>query len=166
MKFILEDDRTKDRLQLWAQGKCLELPTFFFWKSGVQQQQRSQIGLLRSLLFYDLKDHDDLIPELLSEEWVEKLKLASHGILVTFDWTVSKLKSFLTRLVDLAEGGLGICFFIDGLDEYEGDYQEITEHFSPVYLRLQSLSSSAYRVDRAWRSRKLSDADPSSDCKI
>jgi hypothetical protein len=45
-------------------------------------------------------------------------------------------------------------------------YQEITEYFSPVYLRLQSLSSSAYRVDRAWRSRKLSDADPSSDCKI
>lgn len=49
MKCLYDDKRTKRLLTQWVDNQPLCLATFFFWNSG-PRQQKSQTGLLRSLL--------------------------------------------------------------------------------------------------------------------
>ncbi|TGO25742.1 hypothetical protein BPAE_0073g00080 [Botrytis paeoniae] len=67
MKFIVDDPRSSDYAGTWAQNIPLEIPSFFFWSSG-DKAQRSQSGLLRSLLYEILEKHCTLIPEVFSKE--------------------------------------------------------------------------------------------------
>jgi hypothetical protein len=61
MKQVYDDDRTQNYLKIWISNKPLCTPTFFFWNSGTKEQ-RSQIGLLRSLLFQVLDQTPKLVP--------------------------------------------------------------------------------------------------------
>jgi hypothetical protein len=45
------------------------------------------------------------------------------------DWSLRVLKDAFRSLINKTLGKLTFCFFIDGLDEYEGDYWEIAEYF-------------------------------------
>ncbi|KAI9641247.1 hypothetical protein NHQ30_010047 [Ciborinia camelliae] len=45
------------------------------------------------------------------------------------DWSLRALKQAFKSLIKNTLGKLRFCFFIDGLDEYEGDYWEISEYF-------------------------------------
>jgi ABC-type glutathione transport system ATPase component len=56
MKHIYDDRRTEQYLRMWAKSKTYGVPrlplcfaTFFFWNSGTEEQ-KSQLGLIRSLL--------------------------------------------------------------------------------------------------------------------
>jgi hypothetical protein len=61
MRYIYENDRTKQELKAWAGAMPSITCGFFFWKSG-DEYQRSQSGLLRSLLFEILQRDRKLIP--------------------------------------------------------------------------------------------------------
>ncbi|KAH7360260.1 hypothetical protein BKA65DRAFT_492710 [Rhexocercosporidium sp. MPI-PUGE-AT-0058] len=128
MKFIVDHDKTREMLGVWARGTNLETPSFFFWSSG-DPGQRSQEGLLRSLLYEILIKHPELVPVVFPELWKRQSELASSNVANTpSTWTLAKLKNAFARLV--AASSLWICFFIDGLDEYDGDYEELAEYFS------------------------------------
>jgi hypothetical protein len=60
MKHIFDDERTRRYLRCWAQDTPLCVATFFFWNSG-SKEQKSQVGLLRALLFQVLSQYPDLI---------------------------------------------------------------------------------------------------------
>ncbi|KAL1623368.1 hypothetical protein SLS56_008309 [Neofusicoccum ribis] len=117
MKYILGHDTTTDLLQSWAKDKTLITASHFFWVSGTELQ-RSQEGLLRSLLFQILKQHCGLIPEVCMSHWEE-------AVPEFFDpRSIEKLSDALARLAKIHED-YRICLFIDGLDEYEGEKSEI-----------------------------------------
>lgn len=71
MKYIFNSATTDKYLTRWAGRSKLCKVGFFFWNSG-NTQQRSQLGLFRSLLYDVLRKNRDLIPILLPEQWAAK----------------------------------------------------------------------------------------------
>lgn len=125
MKFIWSHERTQQELLRWAGDKFLFTGQFFFWYSG-SLLQKSQEGLLRSLLYEVLRQCPRLIrkiwPELMKDDYMPpQLQLIS--------WSRQDLLGALQRLIQLDEIPKKFCFFIDGLDEYdspgEGDLSEL-----------------------------------------
>ncbi|KAK0106605.1 hypothetical protein ONS96_004226 [Cadophora gregata f. sp. sojae] len=130
MKFIVDHEKTSELLGAWAPGKSVETPTFFFWKNG-HKDQRSQGGLLRSLLYDILRKYPALVPIVFPDVWTRNSELASHSVSSTLDpWSLTKLQKAFARLVVCKT--IRVCFFIDGLDEYEGDHEELAAFFAQL----------------------------------
>ncbi|KAF5876348.1 putative small s protein [Botrytis fragariae] len=113
MKFIVGDPRSRGYAETWAHNTPLETPSFFFWNSG-DEVQRSQSGLLR----------------IFPKEWKTAFENTLHNVPIkAIDWSLPVLKKSFRTLIEKTSGILSFCFFIDGLDEYEGDYWDIAEYF-------------------------------------
>ncbi|KXG49909.1 uncharacterized protein PGRI_058770 [Penicillium griseofulvum] len=114
MKFLSESSRVKKRLESWAEGRPLIFARFFFWNSG-DKTQMSLEGLYRSLLFETCRQMPILIPRLFPELW------ASSNTGVT-QIRFHEVRDAFTRLIkEESSSECYFCFFIDGLDEFEGD---------------------------------------------
>ncbi|KAF8851978.1 hypothetical protein BDZ45DRAFT_600666, partial [Acephala macrosclerotiorum] len=136
MKHIFDDERTTTFLKTWAGSTPLVIATFFFWNSGTTEQ-RSQKGLLRSLLFQILSRHPDLIPIVAPELWAS---LYSRSItkeeplqrIPLEGCTLRRLKEMFRALLNQKMCDIKICLLIDGLDEFDGDHDEISTFFNEV----------------------------------
>ena len=141
MKYIYNDERTSQILSQWSGSKPVLVATFFFWNSGTRDQ-RSQNGLLRSLLFQILQHRPALIQPIFPEEHA---LLRDQSLNAVRDyprhaWSLRRLQDAARRLVDLQNLEFNICLFIDGLDEFEGN----DDHNDRQYLikLCRSLASS------------------------
>ncbi|KAJ5626256.1 hypothetical protein N7510_002565 [Penicillium lagena] len=114
MKFLSESSRVKKGLESWAEGRPLIFARFFFWNSG-DKVQMSLEGLYRSLLFETCRQIPNLIPRLFPELWGS----SNLGVApIRFD----EIRDSFNRLIKEASSSESyFCFFIDGLDEFEGD---------------------------------------------
>lgn len=122
MKYIAQHRTTMDALEIWREGKKLLIGKFYFWNSG-DELQRSQEGLLRSLLYGLLNNCRELAPVALAEallpgksEWPDF-------------WTLDQLQQAWGALIKQMSINVKICLFIDGIDEYEGDDRVIAGVF-------------------------------------
>jgi hypothetical protein len=86
--------------------------SFFFWNAGFRMQ-KSQAGLLQSLLYQVLRACPDLILE------VRPAKSSREP------WKRKELFKALSKVQEQKALSARFCFFIDGLDEYDGDNEEI-----------------------------------------
>ncbi|KAK7946434.1 uncharacterized protein PG986_010755 [Apiospora aurea] len=112
MKYLYEHSSTDALLRLWAGKKRLVTVNFFFWALGTRMQ-RSQLGLLQSLLF-------QLVCADLS------LAAGTFSTRRTSEpWTVHELREAFRTVSERAGDHTRFCFFIDGLDEYEGKETDI-----------------------------------------
>lgn len=120
MKFICGHPKTEEYLSAWASSANKRLVTarFFFWHSGTALE-KSQEGLLRSLLFGILSKCPDLIAEVRPKE------LPSPNADYS-DWTHEELFSVFHSLTR-QHLPFRFCFFIDGLDEYGGHHARLIE---------------------------------------
>ena len=140
MSFLCQDDRTMESLRSWSenQNKNVFMPKFFFWSAG-KQMEKSIEGLLRSLIWQVLQ----FLPDL------EITSIASHSRETLAAWTVRRLQKTLRGLLQQASSSHFFCFFIDGLDEYEGDQVDLI-HFIQELVQSNAvkvcLSSRPYRV--------------------
>ena len=93
--------------------------TFFFWNSGTQEQ-RPQIGLLRSLLFQILHHRPALIHLIFPEEHAMLQDQPPNAArdFPRHAWSLRRLQNAALQLVDMQDLQLKICLFIDGLDEF------------------------------------------------
>jgi hypothetical protein len=123
MKFICQDRRTYDALSEWAGPHQLLTASFFFWKAGTSIQ-KSQVGLLRSILYEVLKERLDIVPSLLPGPC--RAALEPRG-LEPFQPSFLELKRAFTTLVNGSLLNSRICLFIDGIDEYDGDHADLTD---------------------------------------
>jgi hypothetical protein len=128
MRFLAEDPRSLKYLKEWSGSSTPEICQFYFWRSGVSEQ-RSLIGLLRTLIYKILTlkslDYETLIPQILSEKWQ---KIVSQGTALGIgleEWRISRMKQALANLFKLSASKTRICISIDGLDEYDGDHEEM-----------------------------------------
>ena len=131
MKHIYDDEKTKEYLQQWVRKIEAEpvpfcLVTFFFWSTGTTMQ-RSQEGLLRSLLFQVLVQYPDLIPLIFPSRWAQyySSKLSLRQEIRPEPWSSRQLHEAFERLVCQIQYPLKICFCIDGLDEFSGDAEQL-----------------------------------------
>ncbi|KAK4459685.1 hypothetical protein QBC42DRAFT_273894 [Cladorrhinum samala] len=126
MKFISQpteldhDPRCMPYLREWSGSKPLAFASFYFWAAGTELQT-SQEGLFRTLLYQILEQNPVLISELFPKRW---------AALCLFDqdtkyFTDEELRLCLSALVERLSPTTNLCFFIDGLDEFDGDHANL-----------------------------------------
>ena len=120
MKFLLNHTKTIESLRSWAGPKRLVTASFFFWNAG-PSIQKSQEGLFRSLLYEILSQ----CPELTRTICSSKAKTFRPFVGEHEPWTRQELWHAISRLKDQCGAGARFCFFIDGLDEYDGEPDHI-----------------------------------------
>lgn len=120
MKFLLDHTRTADSLTMWAGPKQLVIASYFFWNSG-HSIQRSQEGLFRSLLYEILSQCPDLVRTVCAF----KAATVRPFVKEVEPWTRQELWHAIEQLKDQSGVRARFCFFIDGLDEYDGDPNDI-----------------------------------------
>ena len=116
MTFLCQDDRTIDSLRTWSgkRDRDVLMPKFFFW-SGGKQMEKSIEGLLRSLVWQILQELPDL----------EIGVIGLHSGNMIAAWTERRLQKTLRSITQEVLNSYRLCFFIDGLDEYDGDQEEL-----------------------------------------
>jgi hypothetical protein len=142
MKYILEDNRTKQYLEIWARehqpaGSSLCFANFFFWNSG-SVVQRSQKGLLRALLHQVLERFPDLGHIVFPERWAKIYSATVDNALVprsATSWSLSQLEHGMEQILHQKRKQLQLFILIDGLDEFEGDHEEISIFFRDLVNR-------------------------------
>ncbi|KAI8721385.1 hypothetical protein NCS52_00586000 [Fusarium sp. LHS14.1] len=118
MKYIFSSTRTRIFLSKWAGGSPCIMADFFFWYLGTPEQ-KSQGGLSRALLYKILSSHPKLIPEALPAMWKEVHNSKNE---ITSPSPAEMETAF--RVISSSRDLGRFCFFIDGLDEYLGNYQD------------------------------------------
>lgn len=114
MKFICHNPQTFACLNFWAGNSVVNTANFFFWNQG-HTMQKSLHGLVQSLLYQILRKMPGLIPEI----------CGAHAEYEA--WEFAALKEMIRRLLKRTSLSTKFCFFIDGLDEYNGDVQDVVE---------------------------------------
>ena len=120
MKYITEHPKTRRALRRWSSNRQLITASFYFWHAGTTLQ-KSQEGLLRSLLYEILSQCPDRIPEVLPAPW----ELCEQPNPTYCRYTRAELVNALAKFSSQPVMLNSICIFIDGLDEYDGDHREL-----------------------------------------
>ncbi|KAJ5780478.1 hypothetical protein N7457_005638 [Penicillium paradoxum] len=124
MKFIHSHPQTARSLSVWAENQELVVASFFLSNLG-NSLQKSPNGLIRSLLFEALAKHRHLIPLVVPDLCRAAANLDHKDKLS--EPTFNELAQAFQNLIRDCSANLRLCFFIDGVDECEGDYWEILE---------------------------------------
>lgn len=134
MNYIVQSDRAKEELEFWARDCELCTPSYFFWRAGTALQ-KNQHGLLRSLLHQILEQHEDLIGHIIDREPSKRKSKSRFSPALVGTWTLPKLTKSLIALLDQTSKPLKFCFFIDGLDEFEGVGNDLIELLDAIETR-------------------------------
>ena len=120
MRFITKHLKTRLALSRWASDQQLITAGFYFWHAGTVLQ-KSQEGLLQSLLYETFSQCPELIPDVLPERW----KSCKPSNPIDRHWSRAELIKAFAKLSNQPRMLKRACFFIDGLDEYDGDHDEL-----------------------------------------
>ena len=119
MNYIANEPRTQELLQAWAGDTRLIVAKFFFWNAGAPMQ-KSQQGLLQSLLHEIYGQCPELVP-VVCPRWKRYYDIGAT-------WTRPELSESIGKLGQQVSLNLKFCFFIDGVDEFDGeDHKIITD---------------------------------------
>lgn len=131
LKYVFHHNRTNDHLQRTGTNQLLQ-GGFFFRNRGTPIQ-KTQVGLLRSMLLQILKDERELIKFVVPDKLEElNVSIQRYGR-PTCTWSLTALKSAFRKIIEHGGHGKDFFFLIDGLDEYEGEgnkedgYDEIVQ---------------------------------------
>ncbi|KAK3986949.1 hypothetical protein QBC44DRAFT_401370 [Cladorrhinum sp. PSN332] len=122
MKFVSNHQTTAAALSLWSRPLPAVIASHYFWSLGTEMQ-KSQKGLLQSLI-YDIFRH---CPSLLKAACPSRWDAREQA-----PWALSELRSTLESLLQQPQIPCKFCFFIDGLDEYEGDHLDFCASLSAL----------------------------------
>lgn len=121
MKFLCEHEETQEYLQEWAgaNGKELIFCQFFFWRITTVAEQKTLKGLIRSLLHSVISQVPSLCRRLFPKRWEVKKGASHSGLRIDLgDREMSDAFEALMEDTEIFEE-FRLCFFIDGLDEFE-----------------------------------------------
>ncbi|KAF7506806.1 hypothetical protein GJ744_011418 [Endocarpon pusillum] len=121
MKYLSSHPKTHDILRKWGGGDVV-IASFFFWNAGVKME-KTQDGLLRSLLYQVFRQCPGLIKDFLPQRWMSDPFIRDHPN----PWTRQELLTALTSALDQVGMRKKFCFFIDGLDEYSEDHYGLVQ---------------------------------------
>ena len=129
MSYIYEDQRTEASLKTWAGAHELLIVPFFFWKAGNDSpMQKTSAGLLRSLLYQILEKLPDLILSLArNHKDPQGFQTGVHGFPSIPAWTEKRLLMIFRKLLSDLSSTHHLCLFIDGLDEIDGNQNDLVE---------------------------------------
>ncbi|KAE9374984.1 hypothetical protein N431DRAFT_482087 [Stipitochalara longipes BDJ] len=129
MRFLFGHPSMAAYLKSWAGDLPISKAGFFFWTSG-SKDQRSQTGLLRYLLHQLLSENRAMMPKAFPDLWLKLQTLTTkERIKLVFDWEAPELMRAFRSFIDAAVQHSKICLFVDGLDEFDGDFTELVGFF-------------------------------------
>ncbi|KAF2466943.1 uncharacterized protein BDR25DRAFT_292641 [Lindgomyces ingoldianus] len=122
MKFLVGHRNTLAALSEWSYPKPVVIAHHFFWSPGTPMQKSLQ-GLLQSLLFDIFRQTPELIRITCPDRW---LNFRNQNLEWSYgaEWQLAELNVALQTLASQEALSSKFCFFIDGLDEYSGDYTD------------------------------------------
>ncbi|KAI0880041.1 uncharacterized protein GGS22DRAFT_100299 [Annulohypoxylon maeteangense] len=120
MKYVADSQETRSALQHWSSPYQVVISSHYFWIFGTLMQ-KSREGLLRTLLYEIFRQCPSLL-EACSSRWSSELSSSESKT-----WPLSELREVLHSIAYQEKLDAKICFFIDGLDEFDGDHLEISE---------------------------------------
>ncbi|KAK5654647.1 hypothetical protein OQA88_6968 [Cercophora sp. LCS_1] len=115
MKYLADHSRTMEALKVWSSPRRLVVASHYFWSVGTSMQKSKQ-GLLQTLLYDIFRQLPDLIELTCRERWLKTVEELDYD-----PWLVPELQQVLQR-ISTQDVEVKFCFFIDGLDEFEGDH--------------------------------------------
>ncbi|KAF2233098.1 hypothetical protein EV356DRAFT_214958 [Viridothelium virens] len=128
MKFVHDHKRTEDALKVWSANCQLLIASHFFWSAGIELQ-KSQAGLLRSILTEIVLKFPALVPAAFPETCRQ---LLHHGFVDAPNFTNSDLRMALRRVLTVGNTWLRVCLFIDGADEFAGPPIELCDLLNEI----------------------------------
>ena len=123
MKFISTNPQIRPCLQAWSGEHNLLTCSVYFWNPG-SLGQKSQVGLLSTVLHQLLSQRPDLCHSVASRRCLY-FQLAGTDSPDPKNWTIEELQGCLTSFVSQIEGTDRLALFVDGLDEYEGNLDNL-----------------------------------------
>ncbi|KAF2734233.1 hypothetical protein EJ04DRAFT_388750, partial [Polyplosphaeria fusca] len=125
MKALVDRDQTITLLRSWSGAEKPIIASYFYWING-SEMQRSQEGLLRCLLYDYLRQCPIAVANAFPDIWTTRVALVA-GPHSQIHWKRKTLLESFTHLTTLDTGSAHLCVFIDGLDEYNGDHQDLID---------------------------------------
>jgi hypothetical protein len=145
MKLLCERDETQEYLQEWASADDKELIfcKFFFWRITTVAEQKTLKGLIRGLLHGVLSQVPSLCQHLFPKQWAPKKGTARTKLHIELgDTEISDaFEILMTGKEILSE--FRLCFFIDGLDEFEQDYRLQSETQATLATKLNKWTANS-----------------------
>lgn len=120
MKYLHDNPDTRAPLEAWAGDLPLSTGSFFFWGLG-RQEQKSLEGLSRALLYQLLEAESSYIPSALPRLWQE---IRTDVEKVPAPPSSGELRAASEFMVKNFQPKRRFCLFIDGLDEFEGNFHD------------------------------------------
>ncbi|RYP29607.1 hypothetical protein DL767_006659 [Monosporascus sp. MG133] len=118
MKYLGRDSVVRKDLETWAEGFKLVVVGMYFWGSD-DLLQKSLKGFYMSILYHTLRQCPELISVIFPRSSGEALSSDAAEV------QISELESAFSRLIELRNSETyRFCYFVDGLDEYDGDALE------------------------------------------
>ncbi|KAI0914756.1 hypothetical protein F4823DRAFT_571536 [Ustulina deusta] len=124
MKYLARSPQIRALLEEWTDGEPLLCASFFFWHAGITLQ-KSQQGLLRTILHESLTQYPELVPIVFP---VHSRYFARRRLMVN-EPSLVELKDAFKLLTQQRVLPLKICLMIDGVDEYDGDHVQLVKFF-------------------------------------
>ncbi|KAI0447575.1 hypothetical protein F4803DRAFT_269231 [Xylaria telfairii] len=130
MKYLAGSPQAREHLTHWAKttGKDLIFAGFFFWRSGAPLERDIE-GLYRGILWKILDAHPDFIQHVFPALWRDRNGDFGDRTRGTTEPMLSELEAAFDILINSprALSRHKVCLFIDGLDEFEGDYWRLSQ---------------------------------------
>lgn len=133
----------------WAQGQPLLIATFYFW-AGSNDKRRIQTsveGLYRTLLTQILEAYPEASPVASPPRW-ENLCLFNAGVTPP---RIKELEAILANTIAYVSSIARICLFIDGLDEFEGNTEDLKGLVKWVKKMVATFPVKFCVASRPWR---------------
>ena len=121
MNLISQHPRTNAALEIWSGTSEVLLLKFFFWNAGTELQKSSR-GLLRSIIYQIMEKTPELMPVL-----ERHMNTAQQRTQQLPTWTERRLLATLQHLLSYGLRSYRLCIFIDGLDEFSSNHDELLD---------------------------------------
>lgn len=133
MNLLCHDERTQGGLEIWSGTQDI-LTAKFFFSSGGNMMQKNLTGLLRSLLWQILREIPDvgILPTSAENRLEQKRRKVDYSQDSLSVWTKDRLHMTLQEAIHKLRGSCHLCFFIDGLDEFDDDKDELIEFLQNI----------------------------------
>lgn len=119
--------RCGEHLRHWAGERPLIIATFYFWAAG-SKIQTTRAALFRTLLYQILSNRPDALPIASPNRWEVLCLFNSDQRAFGED----ELREMLLRTLSYVSRDTAIGLFVDGVDEFDGDHDELTRFFKHV----------------------------------
>lgn len=141
--------RSTPHLLRWAKSQPLFIATFYFWAGSSEETriQTSVQGLYRTLLTQMLEAYPDAAPHVSPHRW-ENICLFNKD---SKPPGITELKTTLAKAIDYVSSLAKICLFIDGLDEFEGESEDLMGLVTWVKVLVETSPVKLCVASRPWR---------------